>query len=78
MMILLFTSFEINNYFSTNFSVQDVVLVMLVKPVVTLKLEPMNKDKKSNINKHLHINEECSSVFYSDCFSILDYTPTQF
>ena len=31
-----------------------------------------------NIHKHLHNNEECFSNFNSDCFSILDYAPTQF
>ena len=61
--------------------VQDVILVILAKPVVTLKLESMNmrkKDKKSNIYNHLHNNEECFSSFNSDCFYILDYAPTQF
>ena len=38
----------------------------------------MKKDKKSNISKHIHINEECLSNFNLDCFSILDYHPTQF
>ena len=36
------------------------------------------KDKKSNIYTHLHNNEECFSSFNSDCFSSLDYAPTQF
>ena len=31
-----------------------------------------------NLHKHLHNNEECFSNFNSDCFSILDYAPTQF
>ena len=30
----------------------------------------VKKDKKSNIHKHLHNNEECFSSFNSDCFSI--------
>ena len=38
----------------------------------------MKKDKKSNIYKHLHNNEECLSSFNLDYFSILDYAPTQF
>ena len=40
--------------------------------------ELVKKDKKPNIYKHLHNNEECFSSFNSDCFSILDYAPTQF
>ena len=40
--------------------------------------EHVKKDKKSNIYKHLNNNEECFSSFNSDCFSILDYAPTQF
>ena len=40
--------------------------------------EHVKKDKKSNIQKHLHNNEECFSSFNSDSFSILDFTPTQF
>ena len=40
--------------------------------------EHVKKDKKSNIYKHLHNNEECFSSFNSDCFYILDYAPTQF
>ena len=40
--------------------------------------EHAEKDKKSNIYKHLNNNEECFSSFNSDCFSILDYAPTQF
>ena len=60
---------------------QDVILVILAKPVITLKLQSMNmwkKTKKPNIYKHLHNNEEFFSSFNPDCFSILDYTPTQF
>ena len=38
----------------------------------------MKEDKKSNIYKHLHNNKEYFSSFNLDCFSILDYTPTQF
>ena len=60
---------------------QDVIIVILAKPIVTLKLELMNmwkKTKKSNISKHLHNNEECFSNFNSDCFSILDYAQTKF
>ena len=40
--------------------------------------EHVKKDKKFNIYKHLNNNEECFSSFNSDCFSILDYAPTQF
>ena len=36
------------------------------------------RKKKSNIYKHLQNNEKCFSIFNSDCFSILDSTPTQF
>ena len=36
------------------------------------------KDKKTNIYKHQHNNEECFSSFNSNYFSILDYAPTQF
>ena len=32
----------------------------------------VRKDKKSNIYKNLHNNEECYSSFNPDCFSILD------
>ena len=38
----------------------------------------VKKVKKSNIYKHLHNTEECFSSFNSDCFSILEYAPTQF
>ena len=38
----------------------------------------MKKDKKSDIYKHLHNNEECFSSFNSDCLSILNYPSTQF
>ena len=40
--------------------------------------EHVKKDKKSDIYKHLHNNEEYFSSFNPDCFSILDYAPTQF
>ena len=40
--------------------------------------EHVKKDKKCNMYKHLNNNEECFSSFNSDCFSILDYAPTQF
>ena len=40
--------------------------------------EHKKKDKKSNIYKHLHNNDECFASFNSDWFSILDYTRTQF
>ena len=38
----------------------------------------MKKGKKSHMHKHQHNNDECFSSFNSDCFPILDYTPTQF
>ena len=38
----------------------------------------VKKDKKSKIYKHLHNNEERCSIFYSGCFSILDYAPSHF
>ena len=40
----------------------------------------MKEDKKSNIYKHPHNNEEYFSSFNSNCFFffILDYPPTQF
>ena len=38
----------------------------------------VKKDKKSHRYKDLHNNEDCFSCFNSDCFSILDYAPTQF
>ena len=37
--------------------------------------EHVKKDKKSNIYKHLHNNEEFFSSFNLDCLSILDYAP---
>ena len=61
--------------------VQDVILVILAKPVAHFKIridEHVKEDKKSKIDKHLHNNEECFSRFNSDYFSILDYVPTQF
>ena len=59
---------------------QDVILVILVKPVVLESRinEHVKKDKKSNTFKHLQNNVEYFSSFNSDCFSILDYAPTQF
>ena len=38
----------------------------------------VKNDKKSNMYKHLHSNEECFSNFNLYCFSILGYAPTQF
>ena len=40
--------------------------------------EHVKEDKQSNIYKHLHNNKEFFSSFNSDCFSTLDYAPTQF
>ena len=40
--------------------------------------EHLKKDKKSNIYKHLHNNEERFSSFNSVCFSMLDRVPAQF
>ena len=59
---------------------QDVILAILAKHVVTLKLESMSmwKKTKSNTYKHLQNDEGCFSSFNSDCFSILDHAPTKF
>ena len=40
--------------------------------------EHEKKDQTCNIYKHLHYSEVCFSSFNSDCFSNLDYAPTQF
>ena len=95
----VFTSFKINNYFSTKdktrfFSFFFLKTFLVYKFVCarcnssyigetcrhfkTRIDEHMKKDKKYNIYKHLHNNPECFSSFNSDCFSILDYAPTQF
>ena len=61
---------------------QDVTLVILAKPVVTLKLQLINMWKKTKnilyIYIHSHDNEECFSSFNSDYLAILDYSQTQF
>ena len=61
---------------------QDVILVIYIGETChhfkTRINEHVKNDKKSKIYKHLYNNEECFSSFNSNCFSILDYTPTQF
>ena len=92
---IVFTSFKINNYFSTKDKTPYFLKSFLVYKFVCARCnscyigetcrhfktridEHVKKDKKSNIYKHLNNNEECFSSFNSDCFSILDYAPTQF
>ena len=92
---IVFTSFKINNYFSTKYKTPYFLKSFLVYKFVCARCnscyigetcrhfrtridEHVKKDKKSNIYKHLHNNEECFSSFNTDCFSILDYAPTQF
>ena len=41
-------------------------------------LKTVKKDTKYNIYKNLHNNEECFPDSNPDCFSILNYSPTQF
>ena len=54
---------------------QDVILVILAKRLVTLKHIRIHEHV---IYINLHNNEECFSSFNSDYFSVLDYAPTQF
>ena len=64
-----------------NLFMQDIIFVILAKPVVTLKLESMTmwkKTKKLIYIKYLHNNEECFTSFNSDWFSVSGCTPTQF
>ena len=92
---IVFTSFKINNYFSTKDKTPYFLKSFLVYKFVCARCnscyigktcryfktridEHVKKDKKSNIYKHLNNNEECFSSFNSDCFFILDYTPTLF
>ena len=90
---IIFTSFKINNYFSTK--TPYFLKYFLVYTFVCAKCnscyigetcrhfktridEHVKKDKQSNIYKHLHNNEERFSSFNSDCFSVLDYAPILF
>ena len=92
---IVFTSFKINNYFSTKDKTPYFLKSFLVYKFVCARWnscyidetcrhfktridEHVKKVKKSNIYKHLHNNEECFWSFNSNCFSILDYVPTQF
>ena len=88
---LALTSFKINNYFSTKDKAPYFLKSLLVQKFFCTRCSScyigeicrhfktrIDEDKKSSVNKHLHYNEECSSGFYSDCFSMLDYVPAQF
>ena len=90
---IVFSSFKINNYFSTK-DTKDFLKFFEVYKFVCVRCnscyigetfrhfksrinEPVKKDKKRNIYKHLHNNEECLSSLSSDCFSISYYVQTQ-
>ena len=74
---IVFTSFKINNYFSTkdktpyflkSFLVYKFVFARCNSCYIGKTCENVKKDKKSNIYKHLNNNEECFQVLIQTVF----------
>ena len=87
---IVFTFFKIKNCFSTKDKTPYFLKSFLVYKFVCARcnscyidetchhLKTVKKGTKYNIYKHLRNNEECFPDFNPDCFSILNYSPTQF